>query len=612
MIAAGTVSRADAELDCWLQEQLGPVRRTEQDEHDAECCRWELEKFVQATVLGGEHWHLFLFGSTRNGFGTRSSDLDITAVPQGPAGQLSGYGGALARNVLGRLAGSMDRIVERREETFKVKELITAAKYPILKLVRGSLEVDLSVDNQKPLWNTRLLRAYAALDERVVSLVLSVKLWAQKHDLVGARKGQLSSYALAQLTIHFLQRGVDPPLPTLHDAFEKDVAAFENDEMALEVAKSQGAWPARETLAALYRGFFGFYAEKFEFGKEVVSVRLGRRALLSDVPELDSSSSKPRPRMHVEDPFELARDLGHVLSDGGVQLIDEIRKEHQQLAVRWPVARHPQNILAAEGGDSRRGAEVPPEPRHVRPGDAAQQLALRRLPRTEQERILRATGFWSECLGGGGVVGVQPSRSSTAGPERPEDTLASRPKGGRTEPSGRRATGDLHPVWPAALNSPRLGRRHLRCYLRGATSVDDIARKEAVYDALNGFPGEPQSEFCWRWSEKHGASGELPPYSCSLAADDALNCSVADACGRQGGKISGMAHALGDDLCARVCEPQEAKLGSVPTESFCAPRVSDSDSSARPSPLPQPSLKCRAQRRRENRKGHPRREEARQ
>ena len=97
MIAACTVSRADAELESWLRERLRPVRRTEQDEQDAECCRRELEKVVQTTVPSGEQWKLFLFGSTVTGFGTRSSDLDITAVFHGPAGQGPGYGGAMAR-----------------------------------------------------------------------------------------------------------------------------------------------------------------------------------------------------------------------------------------------------------------------------------------------------------------------------------------------------------------------------------------------------------------------------------------------------------------------------------------------------------------------------------
>ncbi|CAK0789625.1 unnamed protein product, partial [Prorocentrum cordatum] len=212
---------------------------------------------------------------------------------------------------------------------FEVKEVVLRARVPILRLVRGSLDVDLSVHNATPLRNTRLLRAYASIDARVSSLGLAVKLWAREHHLCGAHAGHLSSYALTLMVVYFLQVAADPPLPSLQRGGELD-AAFEDDAAAAERARSEGAWPAKATAAALYRGFFRFYADAYGWGQEeVVSVRLGRRRPLREFPEL---SSRPGPGLHVEDPFERGRDLGDVLrGDRGLQLAGALRGEHWRL-----------------------------------------------------------------------------------------------------------------------------------------------------------------------------------------------------------------------------------------------------------------------------------------
>jgi len=63
---------------------------------------------------------------------------------------------------------------------------------------------------------------------------------------------------------------------------------------------------------ALLSRFFDFYASDFQWGSEVVSVRLGRRVQVSS-PEFYQLQGQAVRRLHIEDPFLLNRNLNCVL-----------------------------------------------------------------------------------------------------------------------------------------------------------------------------------------------------------------------------------------------------------------------------------------------------------
>jgi len=91
------------------------------------------------------------------------------------------------------------------------------------------------------------------------------------------------------------------------------------DHRAAVVAAGAEAWRLDESVTrdALLRGFFCFYADEFRWGEEVVSVRCGRRLLLTEPcfarlqPCRDEGSG---PRMRIEDPFIVTRNLCDVMS----------------------------------------------------------------------------------------------------------------------------------------------------------------------------------------------------------------------------------------------------------------------------------------------------------
>merc|ERR1712232_19362 len=221
---------------------------------------------------------------------------------------------------------------------FKVRNTILNARIPILKLQYKDLDIDLSVNNTKPLLNTRLLKAYTTLDPMVCELGLAVKLWAKARGLSGAAAGHLSSYALVLMVVYYLQVAGIAQMPCLQAGgrddhfFKSDVTA---EAKALDVAQG---WSLQVTRDILLAGFFAFYAgtpgpgsqafeQPFDWGTEVVSIRLGRRET-SDNPEFDALSKRADQRLHIEDPFERQRNLKDVLRlnpvDNEALLYDQI------------------------------------------------------------------------------------------------------------------------------------------------------------------------------------------------------------------------------------------------------------------------------------------------
>mmetsp|Transcript_38357 Transcript_38357/g.69509 ORF Transcript_38357/g.69509 Transcript_38357/m.69509 type:complete len:501 (-) Transcript_38357:591-2093(-) len=268
-------------------------------------CIQQMEQCVQ---LLGPGWHVRPFGSAANTLCTRGADLDLTCFHESVRDQDSHLATQELRYKLLPLL--------RCHPRFKIKEEIWSARVPIVKLLFDeTTEVDLSCHNPQALQNTYLLKTYAELSPQVRRLVLAVKVWARTEGVSGAPSGHLSSYSLTLMVLYFLQvqQGLEMPcMPT---------EAFSSFGSTPEV---QGiSWTCALPLAELVTGFFVFYAGAdggFQWGSEVVSVRLGRR---SQPRELDFQLLPGRlgHRLHIEDPFLLARNLNCVLTPENEQLL---------------------------------------------------------------------------------------------------------------------------------------------------------------------------------------------------------------------------------------------------------------------------------------------------
>eukprot|EP00930_Biecheleria_cincta_P004488 TRINITY_DN10539_c0_g2_i1.p1 TRINITY_DN10539_c0_g2~~TRINITY_DN10539_c0_g2_i1.p1 ORF type:complete len:558 (+),score=66.35 TRINITY_DN10539_c0_g2_i1:120-1676(+) len=294
-------------------------------------CVSRLKEMVKAL---GPGWLISPFGSAANGFLMRGGDLDVTFYHAEVPEQDSHLAIAELKN---RLIPLLDH-----QREFEIKQTILGARVPILKLKyncridRPAIDVDLSCHNLQALQNSQLLRCYSDLCPVIQGLGLCVKFWSKQEGVNGAPDGFLSSYSLTLMVLYFLQ--VDPELamPCL------PTHCFSSHGPSPEISKV--TWTCSLPLPVVLRKFFTFYGSDgetgFQWGSEVVSVRLGWRSKASDE-QFAALPGRTAKRLHVEDPF-LPRNLNCVLSAENEHIT---KMKFQEAAGRLLSARVPTAFL---------------------------------------------------------------------------------------------------------------------------------------------------------------------------------------------------------------------------------------------------------------------------
>jgi len=280
-----------------------------------------------------------MFGSAASGLCERGSDIDATLMVDfailnkrfhGVFRAPSVVGHGEARSLCSEAVCAIAKYIESNNGTgLAVEGLINGAKVPIVVLSSfGRQIIDVSINNVLPTFNTRLLAAYAKQDKRVVALVLCVKRWAKMAQVSDAKMGNLSSYSWSILCIYYLQQagvvtcmqqGPEQQLYHCPSTGKKFDVGF-----SLTHAKEENK--KNKTVAELLCGFFSFYDSDFKWGSEVVSIRLGTRKSIGDAEfallSQGSRSMTELPRgiekIHIEDPFDLSRNLHCVMDTGGL------------------------------------------------------------------------------------------------------------------------------------------------------------------------------------------------------------------------------------------------------------------------------------------------------
>ncbi|XP_053725937.1 terminal uridylyltransferase 7 [Synchiropus splendidus] len=265
----------------------------------------DLEKFVRRQFSGAR---LKLFGSSKNGFGFRQSDLDICMVLEGQETMED----VDCINIIKNLAKLL-----RRHPDLKNILPITTAKVPIVKFLHmdTGLEGDISLYNTLALHNTNLLALYAAIDQRVKILCYVMKVFAKMCDIRDASRGSLSSYAYTLMVLYFLQQRNPPVIPVLqeiHDGKKPEVLVDGWNVYFFDDLKSlPSRWPSfgqnRETVGELWLGLLRFYTEDFNFREHVICIR--QHACLTTFHKQWTSKC-----IVIEDPFDLNHNLGAGLS----------------------------------------------------------------------------------------------------------------------------------------------------------------------------------------------------------------------------------------------------------------------------------------------------------
>ena len=147
--------------------------------------------------------------------------------------------------------------------------MLDKARIPVLKFtVPGpGTKVDVTINNELPLHNTRLVGAYAAVDARVRQLIFLVKHWAKQRSINDAYTGSLSSYAWVLLCVFVVQRaGLVPLLQLPPAAVDTRVRAGGQEwrvRYSADVAAHRAAAAAHPLpLAGLLTMFFDYFASR--------------------------------------------------------------------------------------------------------------------------------------------------------------------------------------------------------------------------------------------------------------------------------------------------------------------------------------------------------------
>ncbi|KAI8295895.1 Poly(A) RNA polymerase cid13 [Colletotrichum sp. SAR 10_98] len=279
-----------------LYDRLIPTEKVEENRKKLVV---KLEKIFNEEWPGNDI-RVNLFGSSGNLLCSDDSDVDICITT--PWKEMEGV--CMIANLLAKKG--MEKVV-----------CISAAKVPIVKIWDPELGLacDMNVNNTLALENTRMVRTYVEIDPRVRPLAMIVKYWTRKRIVNDAAfGGTLSSYTWICLIIGFLQLRDPPVLPSLHQRQHQRLPKKGGPESAFadDLDKLRGFGDKnKSSLGDLLFQFFRFYAHEFDYEKNAISVRLGRKV------------SKQEKGWHiglnnflcVEEPFNTVRNLGNTADE---------------------------------------------------------------------------------------------------------------------------------------------------------------------------------------------------------------------------------------------------------------------------------------------------------
>lgn len=215
---------------------------------------------------------------------------------------------------------------------------VSSAKVPIVKIwdPELSLACDMNVNNTLALENTRMVRTYVSIDDRVRPLAMIIKYWTRRriindagslshvphpcnsatdtHTCSIAFGGTLSSYTWICMIIAFLQLREPPVLPALHQRHNLKLVKQDGtrSEFADDIPKLRGFGAKnKDSLASLLFQFFRFYAHEFDYDNCALSIRMGKLLTKTEKKWHIGSNNA----LCIEEPFNTIRNLGNTADD---------------------------------------------------------------------------------------------------------------------------------------------------------------------------------------------------------------------------------------------------------------------------------------------------------
>ncbi|CAI6334398.1 unnamed protein product [Periconia digitata] len=303
-----------------MYDRLQPSRENTQRRDDfVKKLQWILE-----TEFPGNEFKVHVFGSSGNMLYTSESDVDMCIqTPMTKLEEMHGLAAALAKH-------GMERVVCIPQAKVRIVKVWD----PVLKLA-----CDMNVNNTLALENTRMIKTYVQIDERVRQLAMIVKYWTKQRILNDAAfGGTISSYTWICMILNFLQTRDPPIIPSLHKLSHKaadSTPSKSKSDFADDLTKLVGYGEQnKESLGQLLFHFFRRYGYEVDFEKSVVSVREGCLLAREEKNWHRAGLQKEAlNRLCVEEPFNTERNLGNSADDYSWRGIhEELRRAFDLLA----------------------------------------------------------------------------------------------------------------------------------------------------------------------------------------------------------------------------------------------------------------------------------------
>ena len=232
-----------------------------------------------------------------------------------------------------------------------INKVIITNNYILLKIIyttqKSKFNIDITVHNMLPIFNTYLIRLYGLYDQRFHIMGIYLKYWAKTNNIHGAMDNYLSSYALLLMMIHFLQKIVQPKiLPNLqkipinndlkNPKYGEEIYEYYYNERKIQtnsyyekdynkikeyMNKINEGKQNEETVTNLLVKFFEYYAYFFD-SKLKISVH---NELEDSIKDKDDDIA-----FSIEDPFEITHNPGKSMlksSDNYKKFIKAMKKE---------------------------------------------------------------------------------------------------------------------------------------------------------------------------------------------------------------------------------------------------------------------------------------------
>ncbi|KAH9375728.1 hypothetical protein HPB48_017590 [Haemaphysalis longicornis] len=212
---------------------------------------------------------LTLHGSSVNGFGLKTSKVDVVLSPVGKADAVKLF------------IETGDLLLQCPKYSNVQKNFLSKAPRMLFRDVGSNTSCEIiSLNHCNSLNTSRHVDDYASLDPcRVQTLGVAFRFWAKIYGLDQQEKGTLQAHPFAVMAVFFLQQCKPVVLPVLHEVKVCDVS-----ESYFKPKHLDGRWVCKNyrSVGKLWVELPRFYAVEFKLNKHVVCIRKSRPVLIAE------------------------------------------------------------------------------------------------------------------------------------------------------------------------------------------------------------------------------------------------------------------------------------------------------------------------------------------